>query len=113
LNITDTMPAGWKFGSAGAPWACQQSGNAFTCTHPQTTLATNQSITLKVDLVPSAPTGSQPAEVENCAEIDWKGGAGDLNKNNDHRCWTPGPANHQIRAGELQAQRSVHLHNQY
>jgi hypothetical protein len=86
LNVTDTMPAGWTFVSAAAPWACQGAGAAVACTRPAMTLAQGQSTTLDIRLQAPAPAGGQPVFVDNCAQIDWKGGAGDANKANDHAC---------------------------
>ncbi|HLC09402.1 MAG TPA: hypothetical protein VJK06_08980, partial [Methyloceanibacter sp.] len=90
LNIADTLPKGWKLASASAPWTCWQQGNTFSCNHPQTTLATGQSVKLEVELEPPGAASGQPAQmqVDNCAEIDWKGGAGDDNKGNDKGCVT-------------------------
>jgi hypothetical protein len=85
LNLEDAMPAGWSFASAASPWVCQQQGVAFSCAHPPLTLASGQSVTMAVELQSVAAAGGQPAEVENCAEIDWKG-SGDLNKANDRGC---------------------------
>lgn len=85
LTVKDTIPTGWKFVSAPPPWTCQQQGDAFSCAHPQATLAPGKSVTLDVELQPVAAAGGQSAEVENCAEIDWKG-PGDGNKSNDRGC---------------------------
>ena len=86
LNVTDTMPAGWTFVSAAAPWACHAAGAAVACTRAAMTLVQGQSTTLDIQLQPSAPPGGQPVFVENCAELNWKGGAGDVNKGNDRAC---------------------------
>lgn len=86
LAIKDALPAGWTLVSAVSPWKCQQQGNALACGHPATTLAVGQSAKIALDLQPAAAPGGQAAEVENCAEMDWKGAAGDTNKANDKSC---------------------------
>ncbi|MHC4181060.1 MAG: peptidoglycan-binding protein, partial [Planctomycetota bacterium] len=83
--VKDTMPKGWKFGSAKGPWACQQKGNLFSCGLGQKTLASKKSLTLDVALKAAALPVGKP--VENCAEIDWKGG-GDAYPTNDKACAT-------------------------
>ncbi|NWG26159.1 MAG: DUF11 domain-containing protein [Pseudorhodoplanes sp.] len=85
LELTDAMPTGWSFASAASPWACQQQGVTASCAHPPMTLASGQSVTMVIELQSIAAPGGQPAEAENCAEIDWKG-PGDLNKANDRAC---------------------------
>ncbi|HHZ09046.1 MAG TPA: hypothetical protein GX405_09750 [Rhizobiales bacterium] len=86
LGIVDTLPSGWKYASAAAPWSCQQQGPDLLCTEIAAALAPGQSTTLSLDLVPALPDPGDPAKSQNCARIDWKGGAGDDNAANDKDC---------------------------
>ena len=55
---------------------------------PQATLVANQSVEWKLELETAASQTDQMTQVENCAEIDWKGGPGDMYKANDRGCVT-------------------------
>lgn len=95
LIVKDDMPAGWQLVSWSGPTVCQQQGDAFSCSMaPQTTLASGQSVEWTIDLQPTQSNSDQMVQVENCAEIDWKGeqvqtigdAAGDTNNGNDRDC---------------------------
>lgn len=112
LHVTDTLPKGWTFASATGPWACGQQGGILSCGHAPTTLGPGQSSKVELELQP--PGAGQPAqvEVENCAEIDWKGTAGDGNPGNDKGCakmtFGKGPA--PAAAVDLQLKKSGPTH---
>lgn len=83
LHIVDTMPKGWTFVSATSPWMCNQQGSQLFCTYAAATTGT---VVFEIELQPIAALGPAQTEFENCAEIDWKGGPGDVNKLNDKAC---------------------------
>jgi uncharacterized repeat protein (TIGR01451 family) len=86
LGVIDTIPAGWSFVSTSPGWFCvlQVGGPLIACRKQSVTLNANQSEMLNIKLRPGPDP--QPAQVQNCAAIDWTGNELDEEAGNDKDC---------------------------
>ena len=88
FSFIDISTGGWSYGGVSPGWSCSPAGDAFTCTG-KVSLAPGQSTTVNISLNPMPDVPVDPVQGENCVEIDWKGGPGDANKDNDGRDCMP------------------------
>ncbi len=63
----DGLPSA-RLTSYSRPWTCLGSGGHFSCTHPSTTLAPGESITLTLSFTTDALTATA---IDNCATLHW------------------------------------------
>jgi len=89
FSFTDIPKGGWTYAAVSQGWSCTPAaGDTFTCTgHLSLEPGKSAKIGLELNPMPGVPV--DPLQGENCAEIDWKGGPGDANKDNDGPVCTP------------------------
>ncbi len=82
LSFLDTSKGGWSYGGASAGWSCAPAASGFTCTG-NVSLAPGASTSVNITLDPMPGVPLDPVQGENCAQLVWQGGKGDINAGND------------------------------